>query len=240
MNINDTMTSHLRAHICAALLAPFLLLAGLNAQAAVVEVLQSDWGNGKNADCCDASFKVNFDEIKADVKGGATVTHSYADAVPQNFTLSHSGTTGDLIFTIGGSAPITIDLPELTGWETIGLEATVGGDKNNTLVISNLLLTSGATGAYNFANALNLPAGSAKTQAIILTDDGVPNYFNNFTLTGTLVFDWDATAKKGPNKNDLEFKIGVAGETVVPVPAAVWLFVSALAGLGWFRRKPTA
>ena len=25
--------------------------------------------------------------------------------------------------------------------------------------------------------------------------------------------------------------------TAVPVPAAVWLFGSALAGLGWFRRK---
>ena len=28
--------------------------------------------------------------------------------------------------------------------------------------------------------------------------------------------------------------------SVVPVPAAVWLFGSALAGLGWFRRKQTA
>jgi hypothetical protein len=25
---------------------------------------------------------------------------------------------------------------------------------------------------------------------------------------------------------------------VVPIPAAVWLFGSALAGLGWLRRKP--
>jgi hypothetical protein len=26
---------------------------------------------------------------------------------------------------------------------------------------------------------------------------------------------------------------------IVPIPAAVWLFGSALAGLGWMRRKPT-
>jgi hypothetical protein len=34
----------------------------------------------------------------------------------------------------------------------------------------------------------------------------------------------------------------VSGTVVsaVPVPAAVWLFGSALAGLGWMRRKPTA
>ncbi|MBT8131510.1 MAG: VPLPA-CTERM sorting domain-containing protein [Gammaproteobacteria bacterium] len=29
-----------------------------------------------------------------------------------------------------------------------------------------------------------------------------------------------------------------AGASVVPLPAAVWLFGSALAGLGWLRRKP--
>lgn len=28
-----------------------------------------------------------------------------------------------------------------------------------------------------------------------------------------------------------------AGATVVPIPAAAWLFISALAGLGWLRRK---
>jgi hypothetical protein len=31
----------------------------------------------------------------------------------------------------------------------------------------------------------------------------------------------------------------VAQSTVVPVPAAIWLFGSALAGLGWMRRKQT-
>jgi hypothetical protein len=29
----------------------------------------------------------------------------------------------------------------------------------------------------------------------------------------------------------------IVGSSVVPIPAAVWLFGSALAGLGWFRRK---
>jgi len=46
---------------------------------------------------------------------------------------------------------------------------------------------------------------------------------------------------------DLETELGItitertlqwaAGATVVPIPAAVWLFGSALAGLGWFRRR---
>ncbi len=36
-------------------------------------------------------------------------------------------------------------------------------------------------------------------------------------------------------ENSLQWAAG--NLTVVPVPAAVWLFGSALAGLGWFRRK---
>lgn len=31
-----------------------------------------------------------------------------------------------------------------------------------------------------------------------------------------------------------------AGATVVPIPAAAWLFISALAGLGWLRRTNSA
>jgi len=37
----------------------------------------------------------------------------------------------------------------------------------------------------------------------------------------------------------LSFDNIVTGAALVPVPAAVWLFGSALAGLGWMRRKPT-
>ena len=40
---------------------------------------------------------------------------------------------------------------------------------------------------------------------------------------------------------DLGFQAdGIGQLTAVPVPAAVWLFGSALAGLGWLRRKPTS
>ena len=33
---------------------------------------------------------------------------------------------------------------------------------------------------------------------------------------------------------------GYVSASVVPIPAAAWLFGSALAGLGWIRRRPTA
>ena len=36
-----------------------------------------------------------------------------------------------------------------------------------------------------------------------------------------------------------DYSINVVVSNVVPIPAAVWLFGSALAGLGWLRRKQT-
>ena len=219
-----------------AIFATLLLLAGTGVQAAVIETVQADWGkgNGNNSVCCDAGFNVSFDQVSAAGKGGGSVAHSFADNVPQNFTLSHSGVTGDLIFTIGNSAPLTLDLTELTGWDTIGLLASVGGEKTNVLSISNLQLVSPGTGTYNFTNGLNLTGNQNGSQAILLTEGANPFFFNNFTLTGTLVFDWGS---KAPKSGDLDFRVGVAGQTVVPIPAAAWLFASALVGLASMQRR---
>lgn len=41
-------------------------------------------------------------------------------------------------------------------------------------------------------------------------------------------------------ENTLQWAAGAGSLTVVPVPAAVWLFGSALAGLGWCRRRQSA
>jgi len=37
--------------------------------------------------------------------------------------------------------------------------------------------------------------------------------------------------------NDKALFLNVLDASVVPIPAAFWLFGSALAGLGWMRRK---
>jgi hypothetical protein len=151
----------------------------------------------------------------------------------------HQGGTGGLTFTIGGSTPLKIDLTDGTGWEMIGLQIKVGGDQNNFISIYALTLVSGATEIYDFTNDLTVPDGKDKSQAMLLTDDD-PQYFSNFTLTGAMVFDW---GNKAPKNGDVKIKIGVAGptgvvsQTVVPIPAAVWLFGPALLGLGWLRRK---
>jgi hypothetical protein len=59
----------------------------------------------------------------------------------------------------------------------------------------------------------------------------------------TVLFD---TSWSNLSSVDISFSVGSAFEvgvldniavSTVPVPAAVWLFGSALMGLGWFRRK---
>ncbi len=53
-------------------------------------------------------------------------------------------------------------------------------------------------------------------------------------------FDVSSTTLSGFPSETLSMTIDNVNASVVPIPAAVWLFGSALAGLGWFRRRQTA
>ena len=69
---------------------------------------------------------------------------------------------------------------------------------------------------------------------------GARNVLYEFAVTT-----WEETFSDVNNLTMLNFYNGTTAHTAwsvaaVPVPAAVWLFGSALAGLGWLRRKPTA
>jgi hypothetical protein len=74
--------------------------------------------------------------------------------------------------------------------------------------------------------------------------------FSGTLLDTALMLDsgWDSDTEFSLSyANDMLFLIDDAGGTwrgyelnIIPIPAAVWLFGSALAGLGWMRRKQTA
>jgi hypothetical protein len=77
--------------------------------------------------------------------------------------------------------------------------------------------------------------------AILIPDmDGGPGYGPNEAGVFRLLDDqYGVTVSTDPN-GAVENKIGsFIVKAAVPVPAAVWLFGSALAGLGWMRRKQT-
>jgi hypothetical protein len=71
-------------------------------------------------------------------------------------------------------------------------------------------------------------------------DDGSSS-FADFSMSDSaqnFILSWSGlTQVKFDNLGDDPTSIPLIRASEVPVPAAVWLFGSALAGLGWFRRK---
>ena len=81
-------------------------------------------------------------------------------------------------------------------------------------------------GAGSFSGTLN----GGGTVNLSLGSIGTGDWLN---LTQLVVYDVNTF-------NDNYVQIDDINVSAVPVPAAVWLFGSALAGLGWMRRKQTA
>ena len=103
-------------------------------------------------------------------------------------------------------------------------------------------------GAYDgarFAGACDWICSSSSSWLEVYATDGNDNYFELFldgfmtNAGGTLQIlsggEYDPEPGGGQGRGIISGSI-----STVPVPAAVWLFGSALAGLGWMKRKHTA
>ena len=124
---------------------------------------------------------------------------------------------------------------------------------NDTNVYSDIAITysnptssglqtnlGGTATSFAFANAFyldaNLYAGPNANVGIDIF------YQDELTNAGGVVelFAGSFSVASSPNFGSDDIVSGSLTGTVVPIPAAVWLFGSALAGLGWMRRKQTA
>jgi hypothetical protein len=69
-------------------------------------------------------------------------------------------------------------------------------------------------------------------------------YVSGDPLSGTSTFAGESFTTLGMSQGSYVYTLTGSGDTitlnVVPIPAAVWLFGSALVGLGWMRRKQDA
>jgi hypothetical protein len=103
-------------------------------------------------------------------------------------------------------------------------------------------------------------SGEIEFWSLMLSHDGPYNNYNWFMSTGfgpetrpfnmnspVLIGDHTSLWEDGPGRSsetqwggDLNVPQGTWSSSVVPIPAAVWLFGSALACMGWLRRKQTA
>jgi hypothetical protein len=94
--------------------------------------------------------------------------------------------------------------------------------------------TSYPNGAFGF-----VVASRGGTQ--VLSSDALPASFDVNAYDGGPGYNYGfLQADGGPTGQLLQFSVDSVTSTAVPIPAAVWLFGSALGVMGWVSRKATA
>ncbi len=132
-----------------------------------------------------------------------------------------TGTAGMLSTMSADRYEFNPDSPEETATALNILAGTMftTGDRDDTL-------GAGADDAFSFTTAaLWIAMKLGNTQIFLFNNSG-----------GDLTIDWDRKGLRGAGLSNItEF-----GETVIPVPGAIWLMGAGLAGLGFTRRRKVA
>ena len=164
-------------------------------------------------------------------------------------------TGGDVVFSM--AAGQSIDTSGLSYVGTIGeiarVKADIGlvtlGPEN---IFDGVVFTgdqyTGVTAPDNFGPGGNFYATDSSGVIIGVDRNGslvLPrNYVSNSLLgASSISFEGQTFASMGITAGNYVYDLGGVDTLtlqVVPIPAAVWLFGSALAGLGWIRRRQTA
>jgi hypothetical protein len=133
-------------------------------------------------------------------------------------SIEHSGTI-ELTDAATGTASITV------GNFTIGFDAGRSDETRSGFFVQDNV----DTGAVLFD--IGNPIVEAFDTSLVIAADILVSQELSDTLNALELIDFDATGVDGG------MALVIANGSVVPVPAAVWLFASALGLLGWVRRR---
>ena len=168
------------------------------------------------------SAPVNAATVVTDGGVATSIQNLFIDSIQYNVTFT-AKSSFDGVFGTGS--------PSTTFWgDQTGAEAAVTAINNelNTFNSGNIDLVGIGTGANEFENDYLVPF-TFSSGSIVASARGN----NGFTVANV----WGSLATF--EKERAESTVVWAEFTVVPVPAAAWLFGSALGLLGWMRRRVT-
>lgn len=181
-----------------------------------------------------------------------------------NGILGKDGVYGSLVDISGAALPgVTVDLggsmqiqPTANAPGSLGIHQALLGDYFDTSLpappawlLQIIGIANGTYDVYVYAPSDPLLPTSAWTfangppqQNLIGSTDGVLNLGLDYSIVQTTVTNNSLILSSGSVGGGMAGPSGLAGIQLlqvppIPIPAAFWLFVSALAGLGWMRHR---
>lgn len=139
------------------------------------------------------------------------------DGSSAQFVLSQSGTP----FADTGAQPVTGD----PGLNALAVRARTGN--GDTATVSSLVVSFAAGGSVNLGDLV----GDDDAEYVMLIDSRLAG---GFLVEAVAELQDGGSTPAGRSLPMHGFKVGL---TTIPVPAAVWLFASALGCLGWRHRR---
>ena len=151
------------------------------------------------------------------------------------------GTEGVLVTNNITSWSLTLTAPNLNGGDSYLIEGSISGGGSGVRVLNGTAVSATSTqllydfnkpGSLNFRGALNSPSSSPTyfwcLETSVCSDAEDSSEHLGLILTrSTETLQWEHRSGE----------IVFATATVIPVPAAVWLFCSGLIGLAGFARR---
>ncbi len=198
------------------------------------DITTKNIGNATQLNNVTWDFSISYESGNDGVQG---FTYTLTD-------VAYGGSTTETL-TFDVNSPLNGLIP--TGsFNAIQIQARAGALRNSLpgtsayLDISNLTFTSGLPSSGSLADPLSAftPPTSADNNITWITSDmnlGDVDWNISGTVQGGFTCDGGGTGCLRGESVKMNFKF--ADATVVPVPAAVWLFGSALGLLGWSRRR---